>query len=293
MKNNIDQTYATFHDKWHKNKQLAMSVTMNESSDIFNWIINRNGFKTPGELSNFLENKNRILDAGCGNGRVTALLNKYSRKDAKIVGIDLTAAKVAEENLRQFDNISFFEKDLLDDMRDLGKFDFIYCQEVLHHTKDPKKAFMNLVKLLDNKGEIAIYVYKKKSPAREYLDDFIRDKVSNLEYDDSIELMREVTDFGKSLTEMQVKVDIPEVSLLDIPKGRYDIQRLVYNFFFKCFWNAELTYEENVLINYDWYHPQLCTRHTIEEIVEWYDHAGLIITQQNVDPYGITVRGVK
>jgi 2-polyprenyl-3-methyl-5-hydroxy-6-metoxy-1,4-benzoquinol methylase len=58
----------------------------------------------------------------------------------------------------------FFQKNLLEDLSDIGKFDFIYSQEVLHHTKDPKQAFNNLVAQLDNNGLIAIYVYKKKHP---------------------------------------------------------------------------------------------------------------------------------
>ena len=61
----------------------------------------------------------------------------------------------------------------------------------------------------------------------------------------------------------------------------------------KCFWNPELSQNDNVVVNYDWYHPQLCTRHTIDEIKGWFDDCGLVITQECVDYYGITVRGKK
>jgi hypothetical protein len=54
-----------------------------------------------------------------------------------------------------------------------------------------------------------------------------------------------------------------------------------------------MTHQENVAINYDWYHPQLCTRHTLDEVECWFERAGLSIVHRHVDPYGITVRGVK
>jgi hypothetical protein len=46
-----------------------------------------------------------------------------------------------------------------------------------------------------------------------------------------------------------------------------------------------------VLINYDWYHPQLATRHTLDEVEGWFVSAGLKIEHRCVDFYGITVRG--
>ena len=79
--------------------------------------------------------------------------------------------------------------------------------------------------------------------------------------------------------------------ILEIDAGEYDLQRFVYHFFMKCFWNPELSYADNVAVNYDWYHPQLATRHTLPEVEEWFQEAALKIVHRNVDYYGITVRG--
>jgi SAM-dependent methyltransferase len=293
MNTQKQQTFTSFFDKWSKNKTLAFSETLKEGSDIFNWIINRNGFSNSKELSNFLSTKNKILDAGCGNGRVTALLHNYAHKNASLTGIDLTAADVAKDNLKHLERIQIFEKDLLTDLSDLGKFDFIYCQEVLHHTSNPKAAFLNLTKNLEINGEIAIYVYKLKAPIREFADDLIRHRISDLPYEKAMDQMREITEFGKILSELNLKVTLPKVDVIGIEAGEYDVQRIFYHHFFKCFWNPELSYDENVAINYDWYHPQLCTRHTIEEILGWFADADLTVVHQLVDHYGITVRGVK
>ena len=290
MKQN-EQTYVSFSDKWQQNKTLAFSETLREGSDVFNWILTRNGFSCSVDFSKYLSSKRHILDAGCGNGRVTALLHSYAHHEANLVGIDLTSAEVAAENLSHLDRVSISQADLLEDLSDLGKFDFIYCQEVLHHTADPKKAFLNLSKRLCRGGEIAIYVYKKKGPVREFADDLIRDQVSGLEYKEAMVEMEGLTDLGRALTNVNTKVSVPDIKLLGIPAGEYDVQRLIYHFFLKCFWNPNLKYTENVAINYDWYHPQLCTRHTIEEVLNWFESAQLKVVHSTVDFYGITVRG--
>ena len=288
-----EQTFISFRDKWEQNKQLAFAETLTEGSDIFQWILTRNGLKSADELRLHLAAKKRILDAGCGNGRVTALLHRYAPIDAEVVGIDLTAAHVARENLAGLDRVSTYSKDLLGDLTDLGHFDFIYCQEVLHHTADPKAAFLNLSGQLAAGGEIAIYVYKQKAPIREYADDYIRDRISGLPYEQAMAAMREVTEFGRILSGLDTKVTVPKVDVLGIEAGEYEIQRLLYHFFLKCFWSPSLDYEANVAINYDWYHPQLCTRHTLGEVESWFADAKLSIIHRCVDHYGITVRGLR
>lgn len=287
------QTAHSFREKWENNRDLAFAETLREGSDIFQWILGRNGFATADAFSAWLGGRRRILDAGCGNGRVTALIDRFAPAEAEIHGIDLTAAEVARQNLADRPRIAIAEKDLLADLRDLGTFDLIYCQEVLHHTADPKGAFLNLCGRLAPSGEIAIYVYKQKAPLREFADDFIRERISALPYEQAMLAMAQITELGKRLSELQAEVDVPEVEVLGISPGRYDVQRFIYHFFLKCFWNPDLAFDANSAINYDWYHPQLCSRHTLVEIEEWFETAGLSVVHRNVDHYGITVRGVR
>jgi SAM-dependent methyltransferase len=288
-----EQTFQSFKDKWEQNSNLAFSQTLDEKSEVFKWIINRNGFETGDEFRAFLKGKKRILDGGCGNGRVTALLHMNSDEDAELVGIDLTAAHVASENLKGLENVSVFQKDLLDDLSDIGTFDFIYSQEVLHHTANPKKSFDNLVKLLRPEGEIAIYVYKIKAPLREFADDYVRGIISGMPYAESSKALGEITEFGRVIAEKGITIQVPKVDILGIEAGEYDLQRFMYHFFFKAYWNNMFNFEDNNAINYDWYHPQIATRHTLEEVIGWYTDNGLEITHQFVDHYGITVRGKK
>lgn len=290
----MGKTANTFKDKWEQNKTLAFEETIREGSEIFLWILQRNGFAGVIEWKEYLKGWKRILDAGCGNGRVTALLRQHAPSTTEIVGIDLISSDIARENLEAYhlsNNVHLFEKDLLGDLEDLGKFDFIYCQEVLHHLSDPEGALHNLCSLLSSKGEIAIYVYRKKAPVREFTDDYLRSKISNLPYEKAIQICSQITELGKALSQYGIKIQVPRVNVLKIEEGEYDLQRFVYHFFMKCFWNSNLTFEENAAINYDWYHPQIATRHTIEEVKEWFRREDLNILHEHIDFYGITVRG--
>jgi SAM-dependent methyltransferase len=290
----MDNTATSFRDKWTHNQTLAFAETLREGSEIHDWILRRNGFADRSALRAFLADKKRVLDAGCGNGRVSALLRESSASDTtQIVGVDLVASDVARNNLHGYDNVEVRSGDLLGDLGELGHFDFIYCQEVLHHTSDPKRAFRNVCQRLSGGGEIAIYVYKQKAPVREYVDDFVRQKIHGESYEKAMTTCREITALGKALADLKIEFDAPAVEALGIPAGRCDVQRFFYHFFMKCFWNPDLTFEENAAINYDWYHPQSCSRHTVEEVRGWFAEEGLELKHEYVDEYGITMRGAR
>lgn len=291
MADDLKNTGQSFADKWNHNPRVAFEETLREGSEILTWILTRNGFSDLASLATFLVTKRRILDAGCGNGRVTALLRNHAPPECEVVGIDLVAAPVAARNLAGQPNVRFETRNLRADLSDLGSFDFIYCQEVLHHTGDARGAFLNLASQLAPQGEIAIYVYKLKAPAREFVDDHVRRQIGELPYAEAIAICEQITAFGRALHEQGGKVVVPSVPVLGIEAGEYDVQRLFYHFFVKCYWNGELGFDDNVVINYDWYHPQDCTRHTVDEVRQWFAEAGLAVSHAYVDHYGITMRG--
>jgi len=289
----MTNTKQSFKDKWENNQDLTFAETARVGSDIYTWILTRNGFADGDALARFLAEKKRILDAGCGNGRVTNLLRQYAPPSCPIVGIDLVSADIARSNLSHLPNIDIHAGNIMEPLDDLGTFDFIYCQEVLHHTENPKAAFLNLCHILGPGGEIAIYVYKKKGPAREFADDYIRNQISHLSYDEAMKAVSQIAALGERLHDLHIEFDAPAVDVLEIPAGRYSVQRFIYHFFMKCFWNPDLPRQENEAVNYDWYHPELASRHTMPEILGWFQDAGLNVTHQYVDFYGITVRGKK
>jgi SAM-dependent methyltransferase len=102
----MDNTRQSFTDKWKHNERLAFDETLREGSEIQQWILSRNGFRSKQELTVHLSGARRILDAGCGNGRVTALLRECTRpQSTEIVGIDAVSAEVAGRNLASYQNV--------------------------------------------------------------------------------------------------------------------------------------------------------------------------------------------
>ncbi len=289
----MTNTSQSFRDKWERNQDHTFTETSRVGSDIYQWILTRNGFADNRALTRFLAGKSRILDAGCGNGRVTNLLQQYAPASSRIVGIDLVAADVARANLAHLPNVEVRPGNLMEPLGDLGGFDFIYCQEVLHHTENPRQAFLNLCGILNPGGDIAVYLYTQKAPVREFVDDYVRDRISTLPYQDAMKAAAQITELGKRLHELDIEFDAPAVDVLEIKEGRYTIQRFLYHFFMKCFWNPDLSQQANEVVNYDWYHPQLASRHTLPEALGWFEEAGLAVRHQCVDFYGITVRGQK
>ncbi len=288
---NTEQTAKSFEDKWNFHADDYFDATLNSNLDIYQWIMRRNGFDNPQTFAKWFNDQDSILDAGCGNGRITKLIASAVNDSVRVVGVDLVSHIVASQNLESFKNVEVFQGDLLGELSFLGTFSLIYCQEVLHHTPDPKAAFLNLTTLLARGGEIAIYVYKKKGPLREFADDYIREQISSLGFEQSLVSMRQITEFARILRSLDIEIDVPNVDLLEISSGKQKLHDIIYNFMFKNFWSNDLSFDENVGVNYDWYHPSTCSRHNLDEVLEWFDEAKLDVVHQAVDPYGITIRG--
>ncbi len=112
---------------------------------------------------NSLKNKD-VLDAGCGTGDKAIF---FSLKGANVTGIDFALGqllKAKEKANKQNTKVKLVKTDILNPYLDkLGKFDYIFCLGVLHHTQDPKKGFNNLCKLLKKDGIIVIALYHRYS----------------------------------------------------------------------------------------------------------------------------------
>ena len=288
------QTKYSFGEKWKSSADFQTGGLAAFDSDTINWIVSRNGFETVEKFAEYFDQFGLILDAGCGNGRILGLFNDLLGDNHQLFGVDLAAAEVAGKNLES-KGVKVFEGDLTDSssLSVIPSPDFIYCQEVLHHTSDPALSFANLAELLASGGEIAIYVYKQKAPVREFTDDYVRSLISEMSHDDAMKLTMDFAKFGKALSDLEVSVSVPELRLLGIEAGTYPVQRLLYHFFVKCYWNPELSDEVNNMINFDWYHPSICSRHTLEEVLGWFSDNNLQVIHSFVDEYGITVRGKK
>ena len=211
------------------------------------------------------------------------------------VGTDLSdAVDVAQERLGHIPAVHFVQADALSLPFEGETFDLIFSEGVLHHTPSTKMAILSSSRVLKNGGEYHFYVYKTKGPVREFVDDYVRGQIKDLSDEQTWEQMRSLTLLGKKLSELKATVQLDEdVPLLGIKKGTEEIQRFVYWNFAKLYWNEQLSFEENVHVNFDWYRPAYAHRQTPDEVRQWCREAGLKIYWFHEQPSGITVKAIR
>lgn len=288
------QTESRFGYKWTK---LDSFGSQGMQRELHAWLLARYGFTSAAEMRRFFASRRRTLDAGCGAGFATSawISEDWNADGAEWIGIDISAAiDVARDRLGGFPGTHFVQADVMQLPFRPESFDAIISEGVLHHTPSTERAMKALVLLLAPGGELMFYVYRRKAPIREFTDDYIRERIADFAPEDAWEALRPLTRLGQALAELETEVEVPEdVPLLGIKAGRYDVQRLLYWHVAKLFWNAEMTFEENNHLNFDWYAPRYAHRHTEEEIRGWCEDEKLEITHFDVHEAGFTVRAVK
>ena len=115
------------------------------------------------KFKNFIGFKKKVLEVGCGTGQLSIYFSLGTNN--RIVGFDPTiqslnlAKDFALKN--EISNIEFVNADIFDDVLVDNYFDFVWCNGVLHHTKDPYKAFQIVARSLKNEGYILVGLYNK------------------------------------------------------------------------------------------------------------------------------------
>jgi arsenite methyltransferase len=286
------QTAESFGYKWGR-RETYESPELAEVAR--HWLLERYGFGDVATMQAHFADAGRILDAGCGSGFSAGLWTEGWDDPPQWFGVDVsTAVDVARQRLASSLGAEFVQADLLRLPFPDETFGAAFAEGVLHHTPLTWVALDSLVRVLRRGGEACFYVYRRKAPVREYTDDLVREQISGLEPEEAWEQLRPLTRLGRALAELHAEVEVPEdVQVLGIRAGRYDVQRLVYWHFAKLFWNERLSFDANLHVNFDWYHPRYAHRHTEEEVLTACSSAGLDILHFDAQESGFTVRAVK
>jgi SAM-dependent methyltransferase len=100
-----------------------------------------------------------VLDVGCGASRVARLVHRTS--GALTVGVDLSlrslsaSRALAQGPLVQGDNLRLPFRS--------GCADLVISNGVIHHTPDPRRAFLELARVLRPGGTLVVSVYDRRS----------------------------------------------------------------------------------------------------------------------------------
>jgi SAM-dependent methyltransferase len=215
-----------------------------------------------------------VLDAGCGMGRFTRIAGQLG---GEVVGIDISpSVEKAYEITRNLPCTHIVQGNIMQPPLRTGCFDIVYSLGVLHHTPDPRRCFLNLAQLAKEGGRVSVWVYGTAgrfkdfatNPLRKdrkiYVNSPVRHRIHW-----ALVLMREALSDGVR----HVTTRFPHTPLyfachLLALVGKMPILKYLTA-------SVHPHWRVRVLENFDWFSPPYQSHHTKEEILGWFEEAGL------------------
>lgn len=273
LENNQEQTKAIFSDKWQATNQFDSIEKLYQFQR--EWFLKLYGFEDERALEAFLRDKKVIVDTGCGLGYKAAWFAELA-PHATVLGIDISDALFeGAKKYTHLSNLFFLQGDIADTGLKQHSVDFTVCDQVIMHTENPEFTFKHLSEITSAAGEFACYVYSKKALPRELIDDYFRKATHTVSSEEMWEFATQLTILGKTLSELNVTIESPDIPLLGIKGGKYDIQRFIYWNFLKCFWKEDWGFDLSKSTNYDWYAPSNAKRFSKQEFLEMATSCGM------------------
>ena len=237
-------TFRLFNYKWKKVPDWGIKT----KNIYIKWYLKRYNFKNINSFKNFLKSKKNILDAGCGLGRDTELFAKLNPK-ANIFACDQSfhAVNLVKKNLKKYKNVKIFRADITKKIKVNKQFDFISCDQVLHHTPNPGITLRNLFSKLNKNGYLNFFTCRKKNIYRDYVDDELMNYFQNKSPNELWKFSEVVTKFGKALYDLRIN------NVKFNNKKYSNIQMFVHNQIFRCWYNPNINFKLSVSSNYDWF----------------------------------------
>ena len=160
-----DRSATAFGRQWKKQQEGAFetdTIYGETTEQELQSFLDRFGIAGPRELGGL-----RILDIGCGSGRLTRSLALFA-PDALVLGGDRSdAAGVAYRRCRDLPNAFVAQFDLAAPPFPPESFDLVYADGVLPHVPEPRAALQSLDRLLRPGGRLFAWIYPRSfSPYR-------------------------------------------------------------------------------------------------------------------------------
>lgn len=270
---NDRQTSAAFSDKWTSLEQDEVDSEGWKQFQ-FDWYLRCYGYADEQELAADLRRHEVIVDAGCGPGYKAAWFARLA-PESIVVAMDLSESIFrAADRYGDRPNMLFVRGDIANTPFKDDAIGLVSCDQVLHHTIDPPATAREFRRIIAKGGQLNTYVYATKALPRELLDEHLREYTKELSAKQVWELSDQLTQLGKTLAELDIEIDVPEMPVLGIKGGRQNLQRFIYWNFLKCFWNPQHGFEASKMINYDWYAPSTAFRYSRDEFLAMLDGAG-------------------
>lgn len=166
----VRETQRSFGSQWKKREEgrfedeTLWGVTRDEELRLF--------FDALGIRPEDLRNR-WVLDAGCGSGRLTRSLASLA---GAVVGLDLSPTiDLVLRKSTPLSNLHLVQGNLLHIPLADDALDIVWSSGVIHHTGDTHRAFENLVRVVRPGGRLYVWVYSsRKLSLYKYIRDALR-----------------------------------------------------------------------------------------------------------------------
>jgi len=220
-----------------------------------------------------LQNK-LILDAGCGMGRYTRVAGSMG---GEILAVDLSQS-ILKAYQQTIDNpcAHIMQADLMHLPFREKQFDIIYSLGVLHHTPDPRQAFLNLAHCLNDRGIVAIWVYGTAGKFRDFSTNPLRDERRRYVKSDVLKRVHWFTvalreKVFKAVRLLTTRMYHPLLYLLCYPLAALGKIPLLKYLTASVHTDWRVRLQEN----FDWFSPRYQSHHTKEEVLGWFSEVKL------------------
>ena len=135
------------------------------------------------EFKKFIGFNKSLIEIGSGTSQLSNYLAVGTNNKIYAFDSSFNSLKLGKDfaNKNNINNIEFIRGDIFDKNFKDESFDFIWCNGVLHHTKDPYEAFRSIIPCLKKNGYILLGLYNKigrfRTKFRKYVYKFFGKKV--------------------------------------------------------------------------------------------------------------------
>ena len=216
------------------NQEKNSKVHQEFCRQVYGEDLSQHGLITKEELNYLLEKLGhgrfaKILDAGCGNGKITELIQQ--RSGAQLYGIDISeqGIQIAKERTAT-NNDLFFEKMDMDHLDySPNFFDGIISLDTFYYSKNQRNLLESLIRILQKGGRLFIY-YSQWIMDESTSENLLGSKTNLAYHLDDLGLKYSYTDLTKSgLDHWKLKLKkLEEMKELFEVEGSLDLWRYRY-----------------------------------------------------------------
>jgi SAM-dependent methyltransferase len=212
----------------------------------------------------------KVLDAGCGMGRYSLVAASLG---AEVTAVDLSESwaalvPVARENPA----LHVVQGDLIHPPFPPAVFDLVYSHGVLHHTKDARRAFLAVARLVKPDGLLSVWLYGKAGRFADFSTNPLRPdrawvgRRRRLAW--AVVGWRHV--ISDLLRVFTTRLPLALTYLLCYPLAFLGRLPLIKYLTF----SVHPRFRVRLIENFDWLSPPFQSHHTKEELAAWCEEAG-------------------